>query len=208
MIPAQIADYSAKFNQAPTLIQAFRGTDVERVLEAVDFNLNSLEQAFFDVMLNIWLDTAVGVQLDVLGRHVGIARQGYDDESYRVLLRVQVALNQSAATPESLIAVMKAVYGATDVYYYPVFPAKCVLWQNGAAGLVTLYDFTLENGDLFVLDNGDTFENGEAIELSAATIEALLPSGVGITLADNMSLDNGDLLVLDNGDQLIALGGI
>jgi hypothetical protein len=51
----------------------------------------------FDVQDGFDLSTAVGVQLDMIGAVIGLPRQGFPDDRYRVFLEIQTELVLSAA---------------------------------------------------------------------------------------------------------------
>ena len=51
----------------------------------------------FDVQDGFDLSTAVGVQLDMIGAVIGLPRQGFPDDRYRVFLQIQTDLVLSAA---------------------------------------------------------------------------------------------------------------
>ncbi len=51
----------------------------------------------FDVQDGFDLSTAVGVQLDAIGAVIGLPRQGFSDDRYRVFLQIQTDLVLSAA---------------------------------------------------------------------------------------------------------------
>ncbi len=59
-----------------------------------------------------------GVQLDRIGRLVGQPRSGADDDHYRYYLRAKIRANKSNGSPDDLIAVFKAMLGATELPFY------------------------------------------------------------------------------------------
>ena len=70
--------------------------------------IQELETTALDVYQDVLsLDTAVGVQLDLLGRIVIEDRDGKSDTDYRRALRVRVLINISDGQTEELIAVAR-----------------------------------------------------------------------------------------------------
>lgn len=69
------------------------------------------------------LDSAVGDQLDVIGRWVGRPREGMVDERYRRALRVQVQILSSRSSTTTMLAVFEAWIGDTATTYRNVAPA-------------------------------------------------------------------------------------
>jgi hypothetical protein len=80
------------------------------------------EAVLFAVRAARNIDTAVGVQLDRIGRIVGEERQGREDDVYRLYLKVRVALNRASGTGDEILNVMSLVLGdSLDAleFYYP-----------------------------------------------------------------------------------------
>ncbi len=70
------------------------------------------------------LDSAVGVQLDVIGAQLGLERQGMNDARYRRALRVQQLIMASTVnTTASVLAVFEAWITTPAEYYRNVPPA-------------------------------------------------------------------------------------
>lgn len=62
------------------------------------------------------LDTAVGAQLDVLGKLVGEDRDGLDDATYRRYIRARVATNKSDGLIKDLIKITRLLLDDPDAY--------------------------------------------------------------------------------------------
>jgi hypothetical protein len=82
--------------------------------------IQDIEDVSFELFLNRWLDTAVGVQLDGLGDIVGESRQGRGDDDYRLAIKARIQINFSNATPEDIYAALvnfnDRIYEFIDVY--------------------------------------------------------------------------------------------
>lgn len=76
-----------------------------------------IEDAAHPLFLKRMLAEAEGAQLDGFGKIVGLARQGFDDDFYRILLNVKIGQNISSGEPERVIAVMKILVQANLVHY-------------------------------------------------------------------------------------------
>jgi hypothetical protein len=68
-----------------------------------------LDDAIWDVMISRGLDTAEGVQLDMLGTIVDLGRAGWVDETYRRLLRAQILVLRSDGTRPALCKILAAM---------------------------------------------------------------------------------------------------
>lgn len=67
------------------------------------------EDAIYNSILQRMIDNAVGVSLDAIGKAVGEARQGREDELYRVFLRARIRINLSHGRAPDIIAVLLLV---------------------------------------------------------------------------------------------------
>lgn len=87
-----------------------------------------LEAAFFDVLEQTSVGTAIGVWLDRLGAVVGEERGGEGDTLFRRYVLARVKANRSDGTLEDVIAVITAWYGSA-------FPSL-ILTEPGRANLL------------------------------------------------------------------------
>lgn len=86
-------------------------SDLEKVLEVYLNQIQELEDAAFQVLLDTILDDAVGEQLDGIGRIVGRAREGFSDDRYRDRLRSQIILNLSSGTIPQILDIVALLVG-------------------------------------------------------------------------------------------------
>jgi len=113
------------------IYQQFKGTLwAPNLADMLGAGANELQAAGV-AMLSLWsIDTITdddtspaygigrGVQLDRIGRLVGQARAGADDEHFRYYLRARIAANRSRGTVDDLIRVFQAMLGATELPLY------------------------------------------------------------------------------------------
>jgi hypothetical protein len=89
------------------LIEFFRkGPRNQVVLQAIGAQIQELEDAFWDLLSAFDLASAVGVQLDTLGKILGERRGGRADEDYRAALRVRILVNSSDGKIEQLYTII------------------------------------------------------------------------------------------------------
>ena len=69
------------------------------------------------------LETAVGVQLDVLGVVVGEARLGRNDDDYRTGIKTRIAINTSDGTEPKLTEALKLLTGVDSFSVRDSYPA-------------------------------------------------------------------------------------
>jgi len=87
-------------------------TNTEKAITALLAPANDLAAAMLAVLTQRNVDTAVGVQLDVIGAIVGRAREGVsDDEIYRRYVRAQISANKSNGTVNEVQKVARLVIG-------------------------------------------------------------------------------------------------
>lgn len=106
------------------LLEQFRGRPKLRALLCSYLDrMSDLEVAIQQVREAFDIGTAVGVQLDVIGRVVGESREGRGDDDYRRFLRVRILINQSTGTPEELLAAAELVTQPDTLTLVESFPA-------------------------------------------------------------------------------------
>lgn len=88
------------------LIEQFKDKpDLEALIRIYLRQVQDLEDAAFEVILERDLDNAVGVQLSTIGDIVGQPRTTADDDRFRAAIRARIAINLSDATAEDVIKV-------------------------------------------------------------------------------------------------------
>lgn len=92
-------------------------TNVEKLLVCLVSGYQDLVDVIAACGLGRQIDAAAGVQLDVLGKLVGISRPSDDDEVYRRYIRTKIAINRSRGTTLDVRSVVRLALGST--YDYP-----------------------------------------------------------------------------------------
>lgn len=176
----QITDYTI-FNKNPWLIAFFKNSNLVDILESNDTQFNELEDVFYQLLLEMWLDTAIGEQLDVLGIHIGIDRDGRTDSEYRAVLISQININVSSGEPEALIDAVRILFNTSNVLYKPEYPAKVIIWTDATLPVTPAQ-----------------------LEIILRSLLDIVPSGVGLLWSDNLIDHTGDLIVTETGDEIIC----
>ena len=118
----KITDY--KDNLSLFLAQYTDSVKLKGIVEAGDDSANDIETALFEIGEDIYLDNAIGAQLDIVGAVFNITRLALEtDNDYRARIRAKSALVYSGE-PEAIIDILLSTYGATYVHYYPEYPGK------------------------------------------------------------------------------------
>jgi len=171
----QINNYS-EFNINPWLIEFFKESNIQPVLESFDTQFNELEQVFYDMFTKLWLADATGEQLDIIGIHVGVSRQGLNDTDYRSLLYTKIQLNVSSGEPEAFISAVRFLYGTNDIEYTPDYPAKAGIYVKNQ--IYTSDDISL--------------------------LLQILPAGVGLILSEEYVTESDEFLTTEDDIQLLT----
>lgn len=96
------------------LVERWRKPVVTALLTSWATELQAVENMWLELMLAQSPDYAAGAVLDQIGRKVGQARFGFDDDTYRALVRARIAANKSQGKGEDLIAVIEAALPETE----------------------------------------------------------------------------------------------
>lgn len=205
-LPVQIADYTV-LDKPPYLIEYFQGTDLAAYAAAMDTQYDQIEQACFDLISQLWLDNAIGAQLDVLGVQLNLPRAGLDDTTYRLLLQLKAFIDQGAGTPEAAIAAVRTIMNDPAPAYlalWPELPAAFAVASPSPLGIGQLFDLLDNLGDNIVDNNGNNIDVGTFSPLTPAQIATIAPAGVAMMTGDDL-IDNLLNNIVDNNGNLIAV---
>jgi len=89
--------------------------------------IQSLENAMRTMYYRLNIDRMEGEELDQIGTIVNQSRLGYDDDFYRLMLKVKIGINVSVGDIEKIITLWKLIAGTTNVALREIFPAKIKL---------------------------------------------------------------------------------
>ncbi len=85
-----------------------------------------LEDVYWDMFSKRHLGDAGDAQLDVIGKHLITARNGFDDPNYTALLDTRYLFFQRSGEPEKLIELYKALTGTVlPVEYTDTYKLQC-----------------------------------------------------------------------------------
>ena len=106
-------------------------TKLHALIRAILTPLTAIEIDADSLVLERWVETAVGKQLDGVGNIVSELRNGRNDDDYRQALRFRIFVNISKGTPGDMIQGLKVLTAPTDCQYIEVYPATVLLFTNG-----------------------------------------------------------------------------
>jgi hypothetical protein len=121
------------------LIEFFRnGPRNQALLAAVGVQLQEVEDALWQLYTERNIETAIGAQLDILGRIVGELRGDRADEDYRAAIRVRILVNSSDGKAEQLIAIVLGMLPDADITLTESYPAAIRVEVTALFGAVTV----------------------------------------------------------------------
>ncbi len=110
----QITDHVAE--ALTRLKEQFKGqANYIALLEALIAPCQDIEDAFWSLLTERFLDTAVGAQQDIIGKIVGQPRNGLSDDDYPAYLRARIATNRSNGLVEDLIRITQLIVDDDNV---------------------------------------------------------------------------------------------
>lgn len=113
------------------LLSQFRDkTRMLGLIRALTLPFQDIEDTLFALQTQRMITNAVGAQLDIIGTYVGLDRMGFNDDTYRLFIQIQIAINNSQGHVDQIISIMQLITGATNVLYLPYFPAAMDLQIN------------------------------------------------------------------------------
>ena len=88
-----------------------------KLIGALVVPIQDLEAALQQLLIDRSVDTAVGTQLDVIGRIVAQPRDGLSDDDYRRYIRARIATHRSTGTTEDLVKITRLIVYQDDASY-------------------------------------------------------------------------------------------
>jgi len=158
--------------------------NIKKLIRALVTPVQTLECELQKLLVDRSVDTAVGEQLNVLGRIVGQERAGLDDDDYRRVVRARISVNRSKGTISDLIKIASLIV-YDDLAYMKVN-------NHGAAAL------TMSIEDVIV-----------SVQTSltlASLLQDAVAAGVRIYLETNNTSDADAFTFDDYGDTGLGPG--
>ena len=198
-----IVDVEYLQNYKDLILEQFKNAEnLFKVFEIKSLSQQEIDTLFISIIEKYYLNDAIGAQLDIIGKIVGLSRAGRGDDSYRTLIKLKININASSGQPEIVISAVEQLYDATIVEYRPAYPAGFEIYQNGNINLFEEFEFLLDDDDDFLLDDGDTFLLQIPDDIDESLLFEIIPSGVSLNFLDIFLLDDSDEFFLDDGDVL------
>jgi len=93
--------------------------------------VQELEDAAWQLLTRLNIDSSEGVQLDHIGKIVGQSRQSMADDRYRIWIKAKIAQNISEGDIEQIISIWRLFNSeATTVQLIENFPAEIAIYSD------------------------------------------------------------------------------
>lgn len=175
------------------LIWQYRGSKprMQAWLEAYLDTYQDLEDVAIQVMANRWPLTAVGVQLDVLGKIVGQERGELTDDQYRLFILARILANKTKGRAANLEEILE-ILGFPTIDIWEHYPAEIHVSVAGA-------DF----GELIVELLADAKAGGVMLRFTFSDED----EGVVFQIASTSDYDDTDASSGFSDDATLTAGG-
>lgn len=194
----QITDYDV--DTLNKLLEQYKNSpNLKSIIESGNTSANDIEEALFEIRDEYYLTTAVGVQLDVLGIIWNVAREGLNDADYRLKITARVAVTNSGE-PESIIAILKILFGATFVTYQPFYPAGYNIFTDGSLSITQLETLSPSGVQPYLLQKIYDANRDFLADANGNVICCVAPPLPTFDLV----FENGNQVALENGDTLFV----
>lgn len=115
--------------------------NLNKVLSIFGDEVDELLTAIAQVKASLYINSAVGIQLDLIGVIIDLKRNALTDETYREEIIFKIFQNVSIARVEDLIFILKTVTQATLIVYSDDPPAAYTIYTDGSTINGNLNDF-------------------------------------------------------------------
>jgi len=131
------------------------------LVKSIMQSIQEIEDTLTQIKDNMNIFDAVGEQLDIIGKLVGLERAGMDDATYRAEILKQISINRSDGTPEIIISLMEAATQTDDSNFWEHYPASVFYFVRGGYfnKLKEILEAISQAGvrSLLMFDEGDCF---------------------------------------------------
>lgn len=154
------------------LIEQFKDKENMRtLLSAWVSQLQQIETAVFEIVQAFNVADAAGDMLDNIGKIVGELRNGRDDDTYRIHIKVRIRLNVSSGTIPDLAGIFRLLEPTSEIVVREGFPASLVLEILDAITPAEAAEY------------GKVMQSAKPAGVGASVIYALAPPGAAFTFS-------------------------
>lgn len=103
-----------------------------------------IEDVLIDIVNQKDIEQAIGFQLDIIGEHVALLREGRDDTEYRQAIKIQKIINASQGQYETVLQLWRTLLGSPTATLIEEFPAGINLYSDVGISDFTLVDYLIK----------------------------------------------------------------
>ena len=194
------------------LAEEFRKPRISAIIRGEAAQYQAIENAYWQLLTEFGVETAIGWALDVLGKIVGEPRQGALDADYRLRVRARIRVNRSDGTIEDILDVVRLLIGSVllpsaAIKLTEFYPAAFVLRITGIAITPTqaqIYSSFIKQARGAAIGSGfgwqetpdaDAFVTATSSPLTAAALAGV----TSFTVADTSDFPAAGTIVIDDG---------
>lgn len=152
------------------LIDRYRHERTSALLASWLAEVQAVEDALWQLLVERSVDSAVGAQLDVLGAIVGQPREGRNDETYRLWIRARNQVLRSSGTTTDVLGILRQIVPpGVEASLEEHYPAAFVVRLHGpieertgyhvahmlhlakAAGVLFQMTWSVDDADIFTM---------------------------------------------------------
>ncbi len=101
------------------LLQQYKDRpNIKALLDSLILPLQTIEDVAYDLYIKYYLPLATSYHLDRLGAIIGVKRLGRSDDTYRYAINLGIISNNSGATADEIIAILKSIYESEKIEYF------------------------------------------------------------------------------------------
>lgn len=127
---SHITDHTEKANSY--LLQQYKDRpNIKALLDSIIEPMQHIEDKAYELYIQYYLPVATGYHLDRLGAIVGVNRQGRSNDSYRYAINLGIISNNSSATANEIITILKSIYIADKIEYLESGTAYFQIYVQG-----------------------------------------------------------------------------
>lgn len=137
-------------------------SNISKLLSIFNFELDRINDAFRTIDDYRHISNATGVTLDNIGKNVLLERDGMDDVTYRLFLRLKIKMNLSGGQIKTINEIMNAILGKYYLGLREVW--KNQTYDNEPAAIeIRFVNFFMDIIGKQIVDNENEQEGNEAI---------------------------------------------
>lgn len=129
----------------PRLLWQYRGDQprLQALLTSFLERIQSLEDVALEVLANRWPLTAIGDQLDTVGKIVGQDRGERTDTQYRVYILAKILVNKSKGRISDIGTILDTM-GVPTIDFQESYPAELLVFASGMDDLENVGPFVAQ----------------------------------------------------------------